>query len=60
MISDSDSECCSLQTSDGAEDDLKIFLENHRKRMAEQKENIIRENIKESMNTNTNQTEHVD
>ena len=58
--SESGSDCCSLPVSDGAEDDLQIFLQNHRKRMAEQKEeeNIIRENIKESMNTN--QTEHVD
>ena len=57
LTSDSDSDCCSLTVSDGAQDDLQIFLQNHRKRMAEQKEekNRIRENIKESI-----QTVHVD
>ena len=54
LTSDSDSDCCSLPVSDGAEDDLQIFLQNHRKRMAEQKEeeNRIRENMKESVDTN--------
>ena len=53
LTSDSDSDCCSLTVSDGAEDDLQIFLQNHRKRMAEQKEeeNRIRENIKETIQT---------
>ena len=60
LTSDSDSDCCSLLVSDGADDDLDIFLQNHRKRMAEQKEEEIRirENIKESMDTN--QSKHVD
>ena len=60
LTSDSDSDCCSLTVSDGAEYDLDIFLQNHRKRMAEQKEEEIRirENIKESMDTN--QSKHVD
>ena len=40
--SDTDSDCSSLVFSDGAEDDLDIFLQNHRKRMAEQKEEEIR------------------
>jgi hypothetical protein len=40
--SDTDSDCSSPVFSDGAEDDLDIFLQNHRKRMAEQKEEEIR------------------
>ena len=56
LTSDSDSDCCSLPVSDEAEDDLQIFLQNHRKRMAEQKEqeNRIRENMKEGVDTNHN------
>ena len=42
LNSDTDSDCSSLAFSDGAEDDLDIFLQNHRKRMAEQKEEEIR------------------
>ena len=42
LKSDTDSDCSSLAFSDGAEDDLDIFLQNHRKRMAEQKEEEIR------------------
>ena len=54
-----ESDYCSLTVSDGAEDDLDIFLQNHTRRMAEQKEEETRtrENIKESMDTN--QTEHL-
>ena len=47
LNSDTDSDCSSLAFSDGAEDDLDIFLQNHRKRMAEQKEEEIR--IRESI-----------
>eukprot|EP00090_Calanus_glacialis_P006125 TRINITY_DN14819_c0_g1_i2.p1 TRINITY_DN14819_c0_g1~~TRINITY_DN14819_c0_g1_i2.p1 ORF type:complete len:110 (-),score=44.07 TRINITY_DN14819_c0_g1_i2:70-399(-) len=42
LNSDTDSDCSSREFSDGAEDDLDIFLQNHRKRMAEQKEEEIR------------------
>ena len=42
LHSDTDSDCSSLVFSDGAEDDLDIFLQNHRKRMSEQKEEEIR------------------
>ena len=40
--SETDSDCSSLVFSDGAEDDLDIFLHIHRKRMVEQKEEEIR------------------
>merc|ERR1719245_1130600 len=48
---DTESECSSLPYSDHSQDDLDVFLMNHRKRMAEQKEeerkireSLLREN----------------
>ena len=48
---DTESECSSLPYSDHSQDDLDLFLLNHRKRMAEQKEeerkireSLLREN----------------
>ena len=49
LLSDSDSECSILPCVEEPEDDLDIFLQNHRKRMKEQKEEEtrIRENLKD-------------
>ena len=56
---ETDSDCSSLPFSDGSEDDLDIFLHNHRQRMAEQKEeeNRIRESIQESRNIEQEESE---
>ena len=42
LNSDTDSECSSLAFSDGEEDELDIFLHNHRRKMAEQKDEETR------------------
>ena len=42
LNSDTDSECSSLAFSDGEEDELDIFLDNHRRKMAEQKDEETR------------------
>ena len=42
LNSDTDSDCSVYSFTDEAEDDLDIFLQNHRKKMAEQKEEEIR------------------
>ena len=49
LLSDSDSECSILPCVEEPEDDFDVFLQNHRKRMKEQKEEEtrIRENLKD-------------